>query len=168
MFENYYGEHCARLSIDQSVYPPEDASPLRSWLLRVVSIFLFWIPDQTVLKLQKIWVDNILCTSRWNEFLAEKRKEWEKTITPVRNFLKGQMGLAYVGTQATVLLSANVGFLAISSVDTNHNPHARGPAQIASYCSTLLCLGSYITGHVLSLQHSREARDGDTEAVSTL
>lgn len=67
-----------------------------------------------------------------------------------------------------MLLAANVGFLAIQSVDTNPAPHTRSAAQVASYCSTFLCLGSYIIGHILTLQHSREVHDGDPDPVSSL
>lgn len=83
MFENYHREHCIRLSADQSVFPPPTANPIRSWLLRGVSLLMFWIPSQCAMKLQKVWVDNILSPSQWNDFLSEKRREWEKTITPV-------------------------------------------------------------------------------------
>ena len=83
MFEHYYGEHCARLNINQSVYPQEKLHLERSWLLIAFSGLLFWIPDQCMTRLHKIWVDNILYTARWNDFLSDKKKEWEKTITPV-------------------------------------------------------------------------------------
>ena len=83
MFENYYGEYCARLNGEQSIFSDAAPDPLRSWLFRAVSATLFWIPEQCALKLQKVWVDGILLTSRWNDFLLEKRGEWEKTITPV-------------------------------------------------------------------------------------
>lgn len=81
MFANYYGEHCARLNLGQSIYPP--TKPQRSWLLLAVSIFLFWIPDQCMARLEKIWVDGFLHNARWNEFLSDKKREWEKTLTPV-------------------------------------------------------------------------------------
>lgn len=71
--------------------------------------------------------------------------------------------------QATVLLSANVGFLAIQSIDSAHGTNARNVAQVASYVSVIMSLGTYMTGHILSLHHSREVReqhDVQREAVS--
>ena len=64
-----------------------------------------------------------------------------------------------------MLLSANVGLLAISSVDGVHGDNSRNLAQVASYASVLMSLGSYLTGHILSLQHTEKTRDPG-EAVS--
>jgi hypothetical protein len=51
-----------------------------------------------------------------------------------------------MSSQATVLLNANVGFLAINSVDVS----GRSPAQIASYMSLVASLGSILLGLLLS------------------
>lgn len=81
MFENYYGESHARLNQDQSVFDSEVVS--RAPLLRIFSAFLFWMPDQCMVRLEKIWIDDMLCFVRWHEFIADMKREWEKTITPV-------------------------------------------------------------------------------------
>jgi hypothetical protein len=52
--------------------------------------------------------------------------------------------------QATVLLNANVGFLAINSVDAG----GRSPIQVASYMSLVSSLGSMILG-LLLVSHNR-------------
>ena len=64
-----------------------------------------------------------------------------------------------------MLLSANVGLLAIQSVDNQQGAAYRSVAQIASYASVIMSLASYLIGHILSLQHSRELRDNDENAV---
>lgn len=61
-----------------------------------------------------------------------------------------------------MLLTANVGLLAIQSIDTNRP--ARSVAQIASYISTFLSLGNIIVCTILSRQH--RSRNGADEAVS--
>ena len=117
-------------------------------------------------RLEKVWIDDNLNSQRWNEFLCDKRKEWEKTITPVSHSRPSLAGTdAHV--QATVLLSANVGLLAIQSVDNQQGAANRSVAQIASYASVIMSLASYLIGHILSLQHSRELRDNDGNAVRT-
>ena len=65
-----------------------------------------------------------------------------------------------------VLLSANVGLLAIQNVDNQQGSGYRSVAEIASYASIILSLASYLTGHILSLQRSRELRDGERGPVS--
>lgn len=63
-------------------------------------------------------------------------------------------------SQATVLLNANVAFLAIRSVDVGSG----SPTQIASYISLVASLGSIIIGLVLS--HKRVMDRSNTQAVS--
>ena len=67
--------------------------------------------------------------------------------------------------QATVLLAANVSFLAIQSIDEGHGENRRSVAQISSYASTLLSLANYVTCQVLLRQH-RSVVNG--QAVSHL
>ena len=50
-----------------------------------------------------------------------------------------------------VLLSANVGFLAIQSIDKQQAN--RTICQIASYISIILSLAAYMICHILSRQH---------------
>ena len=57
--------------------------------------------------------------------------------------------------QATVLLTANVGLLAIQSVDTGKAD--RSLAQISSYISTFLSLGNIILCTILARQHRLDA-----------
>lgn len=59
-------------------------------------------------------------------------------------------------TQATVLLSANVGFLAIQSIDMT-GPD-RSVAQIGSYISTSFSLATYVIFQILARQHRPIAR----------
>lgn len=70
--------------------------------------------------------------------------------------------------QVTVLLSANVGFLAIQSVDTSAEGPHRSVAQIASYVSTLFSLGSYLIWWILSRQHPPGSQASAADAVSSI
>lgn len=64
--------------------------------------------------------------------------------------------------EATVLLAANVGFLAIPSVD--NGPHI-SPAQIASLLSLIPSLGSIFTGLLLVRHHRTKGIEAAKEAV---
>lgn len=72
----------------------------------------------------------------------------------------------YIGTltvlQATVLLNANVAFLAISTVTPE--PDAINAAQITSYVSVIASVGSILTGLLLTRQY-RDKKNSATEAV---
>ncbi|KAK7676158.1 hypothetical protein QCA50_020268 [Cerrena zonata] len=110
-----------------------------SWWFRLLSPFLFWMPYVYLSDLREIWKDDGLTPTvnikLWNEFITQLGNDWDGSTTP-----------------ATVLLSANVGFLAIQSIDqaTTTNKSA---AQIASYVSALLSLFAYIAFQILCRRH---------------
>ena len=63
-----------------------------------------------------------------------------------------------------MLLNANVAFLTIPSVD--NGTHTRTPAQLASYLSVVMSIGSTVTGLLLLRQHSTKPQDASDEVVS--
>lgn len=68
--------------------------------------------------------------------------------------------------QATVLLSANVGFLAIQSIDTPDGSSYRSPAQIASYVSALLSALDIVVVQVLMRRHRQHLYESAAKGVS--
>ena len=68
--------------------------------------------------------------------------------------------------QATVLLSANVGFLAIQSIDNTPGSSTRSVAQIACYASSLFSLVDYVVVQVLMRRHRYHASHSAEKAVS--
>ncbi|KAJ7020246.1 hypothetical protein C8F04DRAFT_1403752 [Mycena alexandri] len=131
-FHNFNGEHFARLDRSNSVYgPPEHPRPY----FTLISILLFNSPAAHLPRIQIMYKDGILNCLGWKEFIHELRSEWQETI------LFG-----------TLILNANVGFLAIS-------PGAlTSPAQILSYLSVFFGFGSVVTGFILSRQYGHEFR----------
>ncbi|KAG1840117.1 hypothetical protein C8R48DRAFT_781864 [Suillus tomentosus] len=127
-FINSHGENCVRLAFEQTVHP---YAP--SLLIVMVAPFLFLDPMALVRELHTIFVDNTPSSERWNTFNLN---------------LNGQLQDSTL--LATVLLNANVGFLAINSVDTG----GRSPVQVASYMSLVSSLGSMILG-LLLVSHNR-------------
>ena len=58
------------------------------------------------------------------------------------------------------MLTSNVGYLAIQSVDIDMNA-ARSAGQIASYLSVVANIGSIVLGLLLTLQNSTTRFDAD-------
>ncbi|KAJ7893577.1 hypothetical protein B0H13DRAFT_2527448 [Mycena leptocephala] len=131
---NFHGEPGARLNVDQSVYA---TVPKRTLLIKLLSPLLFYAPDFHFVGLQKLYTDGLVRHRGWAEFITRLNGEWKEFTL-----------------YATVVLNANVAFLAIQSVDNNgaQNPN-RSPAQISSYLSTLMSIGSIIIGLLLVKQN---------------
>ncbi|KAG2131456.1 hypothetical protein BD769DRAFT_1386677 [Suillus cothurnatus] len=106
-FFNFCGQPGARLDSNQTIYFKDHDH--QSLLFIIASLLLFGAPrtHQEDLKLKKIWVDRIINHVLWNQFIGKLNDEWT--------------GLAL---SATVILNANVAFLAIPSVqDTAYHRH---------------------------------------------
>ncbi|KAG1798696.1 uncharacterized protein BJ212DRAFT_200958 [Suillus subaureus] len=143
-FVHYYGEDCVRLKFERSVhgwaYKP---SPL----MVILAPLLFFDPVAQVQELHKIFVDEVAYTSRWNEFCSK---------------FKGQ--LQGSNLLATVLLNANVGFLAINTVDKG----GRDAIQLASYMSLVTSLGSIVLGLSFVSYDRTSGQNTATEVVEFL
>jgi len=137
-----------RIERNFSVY----GSPLyrRTLLIKTLSLFLFSAPDFHLKTLQNMWVDGIMHQSVWEECVKKMSIEWQEFV-----FF------------ATVMLNANVAFLAIQSVDVNSNPH-RSPAQISSYLSVVANVGSIVLGLLLMRQNRTKSKDTTADALAFL
>lgn len=120
---NFHGQPCARLSVDQTVhgwrYRPSKA-------MIVLAPLLCMAPVAHVRSLHRSFVDNIASSVEWGVFIA-----------------KLNVQLQNLNLLGTVLLGANVGFLAIQSVDVGNG---RSVTQIASYTSLVFSFGSLALG----------------------
>ncbi|KAH9947518.1 hypothetical protein B0H21DRAFT_329202 [Amylocystis lapponica] len=149
-FTNFYGEKAARLERHRSIFKePFWSQPGRSWFFLVVSPMLLYLPDQYLEQIEKVWIDGKVVHRPWSTFITGLQRDWESSMTP-----------------STVLLTANVGFLAIQSVDSSTS--FRSAAQIASYISTLCSVGSLLLCTILSRQHRNNAHGTAAEAVQYL
>jgi len=99
------------------------------------------------------------------------REENESRVARIRVFrqysLHSSTVIKYNLQQATVMLNANVAFLAIQSVDVDADPR-RSPAQVSSYLSVIANIGSIILGLLLMRQNRTKSRETADEAVSYL
>ncbi|KAL0064131.1 hypothetical protein AAF712_008991 [Marasmius tenuissimus] len=116
---------------------------------RIMHIFvMFSAPDTHLRELGKIWVDRCIHKEVWNKFISNMNSEWQELI------LFG-----------TVLLNANVAFLAIQSVDeATYNPH-RSPAQVLSFLSVVSSIGSVIIGLMLARKNKVKHKEGASDAA---
>ncbi|KAF8842910.1 hypothetical protein BDN67DRAFT_965056 [Paxillus ammoniavirescens] len=134
---NFHGEECVRLRDDQSVhgwrYEP-------SWFMAVLAPILFMAPVTNIRSLHKLYVDELVRMDRWSAFVNDFTSQLQET-----NLL------------ATVLLTTNVGFLAIQSVDSYTSRSLR---QIASYLSVISSIASIMLG-LIFIERSRHNRSNN-------
>ncbi|KAF9227021.1 hypothetical protein BS17DRAFT_764376 [Gyrodon lividus] len=122
-FLNFHGERGARLHFDQTIYGWRYYPSL---LMTVCAPLLFMAPVTNVRSLHKIFVDGIANRDKWNIFVNRLNSQLQDT-----NLL------------ATVPLNANVGFLAIQSVDNGGGITLR---QLSSYMSLVTSMASIVLG----------------------
>ncbi|KAI0047019.1 hypothetical protein FA95DRAFT_1286383 [Auriscalpium vulgare] len=82
-----------------------------------------------------MWEDGIIERGEWKAFADKVQADWQD-----------------INLLATVLLSVNVGFLAIPGVvplDASSKPSGTSAAQVLGYLSVLFCAGSIVMGLVL-------------------
>ncbi|KAG2142103.1 hypothetical protein BD769DRAFT_51438 [Suillus cothurnatus] len=134
---NYHGQQGARLSRDQTVHG--DTYEERSVMMRCLAPFLFNAPYEHIRSLHKLYVDSIVNQLDWRSFVQNLNAEMQDF-----NLL------------ATVLLSVNVGFLAIQSVD---NGRGHSLSQVASYVSVISSFGSMLLGVNIAKQSYTQGPD---------
>ncbi|KAK7433523.1 hypothetical protein VKT23_020747 [Stygiomarasmius scandens] len=150
-FTYFHGQPAVRLDFDRSAHEAPDV-PLQSWLLNLLSPLMFSTPDIYYNALDRIWVDRMIHQATWAKFINGMKDEWQELI------LFG-----------TVLLNANVAFLAIQSIDIGPDGDPqRSPAQIGSYMSVVATLGSIILGLFLARKHRVKPKESAEDAAGFL
>ncbi|KAH8114381.1 hypothetical protein DFH11DRAFT_210933 [Phellopilus nigrolimitatus] len=148
-FHNFYGFNGARLTVTQSVRG-DNLRP-RSWLIKLLSPALFYAPDTHLSRLEDLWVDGVIKQRRWKIFQEKLERDWEGFVL-----------------YATVLLNANVAFLAIPAVTSNNSSLWESPAAIASKASIIASLGSITVGLLLVRQLRTRSRDLEYSASDAI
>ncbi|KAH8829358.1 hypothetical protein DL96DRAFT_1708500 [Flagelloscypha sp. PMI_526] len=145
-FMNYYGEAAVRLDRGQSICA--HGRTTHTWLTTFMRPILFKAPDAYLSMIEQAYVDGMIHTNSWKEFILKMNSEWQENTL-----------------FATVLLNANVGFLTIDSIQAgDHND--RTPAQLVSYLSTIVSIGSIIIGLLLiRMNRDRAGKDADAAII---
>ncbi|EMD36122.1 hypothetical protein CERSUDRAFT_85238 [Gelatoporia subvermispora B] len=157
-FFNFHGQADARLKSHQAIFRTE--APRRSRAMRLLSWLLFRAPETHAREFQKVWVDCVINDATWKKFMKKLVSEWQELTI-----------------YATVLLNANVAFLAVPGVinnagmtmaSTGSSGYAQTAAQIASYVSIVLSIGAIILGLLLVRQNRTQEHEDVDSAVSFL
>lgn len=106
-----------------------------------------------------------MCFQPWSQFIEKLKDEWQGFIlfVCIICLIAFTIELTKTFEQATVLLNANVAFLAIPSVDSGDS--SRTWAQIVSFISIVASTGSIIIGLLLIRQYRVKPRENVEEAV---
>ncbi|KAG5636730.1 hypothetical protein H0H81_007059 [Sphagnurus paluster] len=143
---NFYGQYGARIDRYQSIYAFEKHR--RSWLIQILSFLLFAAPNVHLNAIEELWVDQLARKAPCVDFFAKLINQWGEHIV-----------------HASILLNANVSFLAIRSNDPSKNSATvlpvRTAAQIASYISVVTSFGSMMLALLLVRQHKTREFDAD-------
>ncbi|KAK0193446.1 hypothetical protein F5146DRAFT_1181375 [Armillaria mellea] len=134
---HFHGEPGARRG---SRHKAEMVERSHTPLIVLLSPLLFFAPDVHCTTLYRVW-DNGVAKADWITLVRKLSTEWQEFVI-----------------NATVLLNANVAFLAIQSIDASSVDKGRSPAQIASYVSTILSVGSIILGLLLLQKYRHKNR----------
>jgi len=155
-FLYFHGQKNARLDKHQTVH--DERTRERTFFITILSPILFLAPEVHLQEIEKLWTDEIIIDAAWKGFVPKLLEEWQELIL-----------------LSTVMLSANVGFLAIPGVvmsTLNDNiTSARqvviftSPAQIASYMSMEASVGSIVIG-LLLIRHNRAKQKEDPAGAS--
>ncbi|KAH9985510.1 hypothetical protein BJV77DRAFT_113135 [Russula vinacea] len=157
-FLYFHGQRHARLIRDKSVY--DKPKHERSLLITILSPLLFLAPEVHLLEMDRLWTDEVIIETAWKNAMSKLLGEWTDIIL-----------------WSTVMLTANVGFLAIPGVvlsnlsGTNITAASQvviftSPSQIASSLSVLASIGSIMIG-LLLVRHNRTKQKEDPAGAST-
>ncbi|KAI9438667.1 hypothetical protein H4582DRAFT_189065 [Lactarius indigo] len=156
-FLYFHGQKSARLERNKTVY--SNPGRERTALITFLSPLLFLAPEVHLRDLEKLWTDEVIIETVWKSFMTKLLEEWGELIL-----------------WSTVMLTANVGFLAIPGVIISNinNPLSRASdlkiftsaAQIASCMSVEASAGSIVIGMLL-VRHNRTKQKEDPAGAST-
>jgi len=149
-FANFHGCQGARLSRRQKVRPP--ATERRTTLMKILSPILFYAPDLHLRNIEDIWIDHMVQQVYWKAFITNLIREWEGLVL-----------------YSTVLLNANIAFLALPAVvgqTNNQGPGNATAAEIASQMSAITSVGSVVTSMLLARYHKPKEESSENAARS--
>ncbi|KIJ56245.1 hypothetical protein M422DRAFT_41003 [Sphaerobolus stellatus SS14] len=144
-FKNFYGQRNVRWRRDQELF--EGEIPCHSRFLSLLSPFLLYTPQRYIHSLNTILDGEFVFTEAWSDFVKELHGEWQNLILI-----------------ATVILTTNVAFLAIQSVD-NTETNNRSVEQILSYISTIASTASILMSQLIATYHRTKGLENLDERI---
>ena len=132
--------------------------------------------------MDKLWTDELIIETVWKHFMTKLLAEWQDVILWVCSIQRRMRVWLALQThaiviQSTVMLTANVGFLAIPGVVISNLSGSNiekasqvliftSPSQIASSLSVEASIGSIVTGLLLARHNRTKQREDSSGAVS--
>ena len=174
-FLYYHGQKNARLDKHQTVH--DEPKRERTFFITLLSPVLFLAPEVHLQEIERLWTDDIIIDTAWKSFVPKLLDEWQELILLVCRRTASKLGsFTRMIPQSTVMLSANVGFLAIpgvviSTLNDNISSASQvviftSPAQIASYMSMEASVGSIVIGLLLTRHNRSKQKEDPAGAVS--
>jgi hypothetical protein len=139
-----HGERAARLNSGHSIFAYKDPT----LFLKILSPIFLFAPHSYIKKINKVAVDSVVNQRTWREMVLQLTDEW-KDFNLLVNYSYAASFFYSSISKATVLLTTNVSFLAIQSVDNMHTTIVHQ----SSYISILSSMGSIILGLLLVRLH---------------
>ncbi|KLO09673.1 hypothetical protein SCHPADRAFT_554109 [Schizopora paradoxa] len=150
-FYHFAGQEGARLTRDQSI---RGNISKRTFLIRLLSPMLFYAPETHLTSLEKLFVDKVVKAHPWKTFVSKLEEDW----------------IQYV-LYSTVLLTADVSFLAVPNVMPNNGiPKGQSapPAVVATQLSLIAAIGSIVIGLLLVREYKKKASESAGTAADFL
>ncbi|KAK0461057.1 uncharacterized protein EV420DRAFT_175984 [Desarmillaria tabescens] len=135
-FLNYHGQRSARTNRGESVFGDDPAQAKCTLLFKLLTPFLFYAPIVHLEALNKYWVDGLAIKDQWIILIERCTEEWKNHTV-----------------FATILLNANVAFLAIPSVDESMQRYRGSVTQVLSSLSVISSLSSILVGLLMGRYH---------------
>ncbi|KAK0207585.1 hypothetical protein IW262DRAFT_1530091, partial [Armillaria fumosa] len=135
---NYHSQRDARTDRDDSVHGYVFDHQNRTVPFRMMNLLLFYAPIKHYTSLHKVWVDRLISRGPWERFIEQITEKWQQ----------------HVG-MATILLAANMAFLAIPPVDDKGaSQQYRSVTQVLCYLSVASNMATIIIGLLLISHHN--------------
>ncbi|KAK0454732.1 hypothetical protein EV421DRAFT_2029727 [Armillaria borealis] len=135
-FLNYHGQRSARTNRGDSVFGYDPDQAKCTLIFKLLTPFLFYAPVVHLNALNKYWVDGIARNDQWKTLMGRCTSEWSSHTV-----------------NATILLNANVAFLAIPSVDESLQASHGSVTQVLCALSIIGSLSSILIGLLLGRYH---------------
>ncbi|KAK0228999.1 hypothetical protein IW262DRAFT_653772 [Armillaria fumosa] len=135
---SYHGQRDARTDRDDSVYGYVFDNQNRTVPFRTMNLLLFYAPIKHYTSLHEVWVDRLVSKGPWQRLIEKITDKWQQ----------------HVG-MATILLAANMAFLAIPPVDDKGaSQQHRSVTQVLCYLSVASNMATIIIGLLLISHHN--------------
>jgi hypothetical protein len=144
-----------------------------------MSPLLFLAPEVHLREMEKLWTDEVIIETVWKNFMSTLLAEWEEVIlwASIQRHMRVALQTHVIVMQSTVLLTANVGFLAIPGVILSNlsgtsitSPSQvfifKSSSQIASSLSVEASMGSIVIGLLLVRHNRTKQKEDPAGAVS--